>query len=339
MNILLAQQETTYYSQKPQYPGTPYKDFEVDTPWRVKSPSESIPFIFTINDANQNNCILNYLRLYKVINGMPDAQQFFEYDPNPNIAINTDRWEYIYDDNNPINLGYSEGDVIEVMAEIGFINSSSPQSFKKHLKIYVGNNSFPNFSGWFHGDTHYHSEFTNNLYEFGASINATAKATSAMGLDWIIITDHSCDFDSEGSLFNNLADSIQKYNTVSDCRLIRGEEVTLDNNDITNYDPLYPDDKLHLLVYLNKFIRGPENMVALTKDISLNLTKLSNSLSNVNTGLAYAAHPTSSLDPWYTLFTIGALKSWSEENYSTALTYPQFRACIPHPFVQNLLIM
>jgi len=38
--------------------------------------------------------------------------------------------------------------------------------------------------------------FTDNLYEFGAGVGVLARGAKAMGLDWLTITDHSCDFDA-----------------------------------------------------------------------------------------------------------------------------------------------
>jgi hypothetical protein len=48
---------------------------------------------------------------------------------------------------------------------------------------------------WFYGDTHYHSDHTNDVKEFGGPVQDSRDAGLAIGLDWLVITDHSCDLD------------------------------------------------------------------------------------------------------------------------------------------------
>jgi hypothetical protein len=117
--------------------------------------------------------------------------------------------------------------------------------------------------------------------------------------------------------FQSLLDSINKYNLSSSCLLVRGQEVTIDNN---NSNSLV-DDKIHLLVYnQNLFIRGPENYFTFTNDNSGNLTYLNSALTQNVNALAYASHP---LDEMLNVggSLIGNLLAWSDNNYNDALTH------------------
>ncbi|NIV30477.1 MAG: hypothetical protein GWN58_13560, partial [Anaerolineae bacterium] len=58
---------------------------------------------------------------------------------------------------------------------------------------------------WFYGDTHYHSAYTNDIKEFGGALPAARQAGQSVGLDWLVITDHSCDLDDAGYPLHMLA--------------------------------------------------------------------------------------------------------------------------------------
>jgi len=318
IQVTLLSQEKLDKIVKPQYANTPNKDFIADAPWRVQSETTKIPIIVTIKDADQWNCQLKKITIKNVNN----SNTIYSYiPPSPGyITITKPRWEKIFQDKSAYDLGIPSGNYLSIKVEM--ITSDWPyiieDTFIQRLRIFISDGKFPTFDYWYHGDTHFHSEFTDNVYEFGASMNAISRATSAMGLDWLTITDHSCDFDSGGIIFNHLQDSLNKYNPVSSCQLICGEEITLDNNN-TNEDP---DEKIHFLVYPNNFIRGPENIVSgitPTRDASHILTTLSKALSKLSAGFAYAAHPSDAITS-----PIGNIKQWSASNYTIAFANIRF---------------
>ncbi|MGD8792119.1 MAG: hypothetical protein PVF47_06165 [Anaerolineae bacterium] len=86
---------------------------------------------------------------------------------------------------------------------------------------------------WFYGDTHYHSDHTNDVKEFGGPLPASRDAARAIGLDWLAITDHSCDLDErdygDGSQtrFELLEELVASELSDEHFRLLLGEEVTL----------------------------------------------------------------------------------------------------------------
>jgi hypothetical protein len=305
------------------YPGTSAKDFCADAPWRVKSLDFKIPLITTIKDANSDDCIVDTIQIW-VYDKINHKDSLIHRAIFGGLTINTNRWEYLWQvsvnelNNSPYNLSIAALDTLTFRVRLSFRDNIISEYFIQHLKVFVATTGFPSFENWYSGDTHFHSEFTNNAYEFGATIKATSKATSAMGLDWITITDHSCDFPAVGVGFQALQDSINKYNISSSCLLIRGEEVTIDNNNTNNL----VDDKIHLLVYnKNLFLRGPENYFTFTNDNSGNLTTLNNALNQNVNGIAYASHPYDEMDIFLGGSLIGNLLMWSQTNYNEALTH------------------
>lgn len=309
------------YSQD--YPGTTAKDFCADAPWRVKSLDAKIPIITTIKDANSDDCIVDTIQIW-VYDKVNHKDSLLHRKIFSGSTINSSRWEYFWEvsvndlNSSPHNLSVAVLDTLIFQVRLSFRDNILTEYFTQYLKVFVAGVSFPGFENWYSGDTHFHSEFTNNAYEFGSTVKATSKATSAMGLDWITITDHSCDFPPIGVGFQTLQDSINNHNLTSSCLLIRGEEVTIDNNNTNNL----VDDKIHLLVYnKNVFIRGPENYFTFTNDNSGNLTTLNNALNQNVNGIAYASHPYDEMDIFLGGSLIGNLLQWSQTNYNEALTH------------------
>jgi hypothetical protein len=305
------------------YPGTTAKDFCADAPWRVKSLDAKIPIIMTVKDADENDCLIDTLQIW-AFDKINNRDSLIHKKLLNGQTITSDRWEYFFEvsvsdlASPPYNISIVESDTLTFKVRLSFRDNILTEYFTQYLKVFVAGESFPGFENWYSGDTHFHSEFTNNAYEFGSTVKATSKATLAMGLDWITITDHSCDFPPVGVGFQALLDSINFYNAASSCLLIRGEEVTIDNNNTNNT----VDDKIHLLVYnKNVFIRGPENYFTFTNDNSGNLTTLNNALNQNVNGVAYASHPYDEMDIFLGGSLIGNLLQWSQTNYNEALTH------------------
>jgi hypothetical protein len=310
----------TLYAQD--YAATSNKDFLADAPWRVKSLDAKIPLILTIKDADQNDCIVDTFQIwiYDKINNRDSLIHRIIYG---GLTVNSKRWEEFWEvsvndlRSSPYNLTISDNDTLKFNLRLSFRDNILSEYFTQYLRVVIGTSGFPAFANWYSGDSHFHSEFTDNAYEFGSSIKATSKAGSAMGLDWLTVTDHSCDFPAVGVGFPALLDSINKYNLSSSCMMVRGQEVTIDNNNTNNL----VDDKIHLLVYnQNLFIRGPENYFTFTNDNSGNLTYLNSALTQNVNAISYAAHP---LDEMLNVAgsLIGNLLAWSDNNYSDALTH------------------
>ena len=63
------------------------------------------------------------------------------------------------------------------------------------LSVNISEHPFPKLSGWFVGDLHVHTRYTDDQVEFGAPILDTAQIAQAQGLDFFAATDHSYNLD------------------------------------------------------------------------------------------------------------------------------------------------
>ncbi|HOY32163.1 MAG TPA: T9SS type A sorting domain-containing protein [Bacteroidales bacterium] len=70
---------------------------------------------------------------------------------------------------------------------------------EQYFRVFRYDDGLPRPQGWYRGDTHYHSLFTQNDVEFGLPLEGTKEAAKKTGLDWITLSDHSCDFNNYGS--------------------------------------------------------------------------------------------------------------------------------------------
>jgi hypothetical protein len=178
-------------------------------------------------------------------------------------------------------------DVIDI--EVNFSLNLEPDQ-QKYLRVYRYNDDIPKIQGWYRGDTHYHSFYTQNQAENGLPMEATKLAAKYVGLDWITISDHSCDFDNYGG---SMADNWQYFgNEVaamnsqdSSFMFIRGVEMSIKNSEGKVVHALtYPSpDSPFGLPYLGD---GGGDLV--TTNVSV--VGLLDSLANYG-GFAYSAHP------------------------------------------------
>ncbi len=175
-------------------------------------------------------------------------------------------------------------------------------NFEMNLKIHLAKESLPKISEtWRYGDIHYHSEFTNNLTEFGGPMRMAKAAGIASGLQWVAITDHSCDLDPK--TFVDMQQQAQDVSEDGKFILIPSEEVTVEKNK----ERFKQIDYLHLLVHGADFIRG-------TFSGTHPLPGVFNSLKRHSLAFAFAAHPTA--------FKI----NWEDDNgdYDQGFRFPQF---------------
>ncbi|RMF11085.1 MAG: hypothetical protein D6762_00150 [Candidatus Neomarinimicrobiota bacterium] len=156
---------------------------------------------------------------------------------------------------------------VQVWIEATLLSSGQSLRVRNHnvkttapfsLSILIDPDPLPGSDLYWWGDLHYHSNFTEDFVEFGASLRATRQAAAALGLDFVAVTDHSYDLDdrpgswteSDPDLqkWQRLQQSIRELNTRGTPLLLAGEEVTVRNQRGRN---------VHLLVYDHpRFIPG-----------------------------------------------------------------------------------
>ena len=342
------------WSAVPQYVDTPNKDFNAEAPWRVETVDTPIPFSVLIKDVWKND--LKALRLIEIVTlaypGPKEIEKVYSLQLNDveircsgpeNPVSNTEgcingNWELnIYTFRGtadpaldgqlitPARLGYQTGDDIYFRVLIqGEDEFWIPSEFKKYLKVHVGVPLPKPAANWFYGDTHFHTEYTNDPKEFGGQLTAVRDAANAMGLDFITTTDHASDLADVGwqgwfgcwdlcqASWDDLKKRINELNDGNGLLFIWGEEITCQAVDGDG-----AKGGIHLLVYNNdSFISGKINAANIPE------FSLENRLKELDsTALAYAAHPMDSLD----IVVLHQIAEWSTQNYNTALADPLFK--------------
>jgi hypothetical protein len=183
---------------------------------------------------------------------------------------------------------FTDNDHLDVRVKFSYDGSSSVTTY---LRIYRYPYGLPSISGWYRGDTHLHSIYTQNTAEQGLPLPSTKEAAKLIGLNWIITTDHTSDFDNYGNgnindNWNLLGNEVNNLNSADATMMyIRGQEVAVKNS---------VGKLVHFLGYpsyssptTGSFL-GDGNGDATATNVTVNAA-LSNLYSS--NGFCYAAHP------------------------------------------------
>lgn len=208
----------------------------IDVPHRILN-GDNIPLYLIIHDADKYNVHISKI---DVVIADCEGMIFKEI-----IHINRDFTSH-YEDLT-LNLkakpitGYCELEV-KIYCKIGsnehvFINDNF--RFKNSLlKFFYGSEKCP-FNGYFEGDVHSHSNYTDDQVEFGSSIPVMKSVAQKSGLDFFMVSDHSYDLDDRYDNYLKQDDKLNKFhdmrtecNTLTDdtCTIIPSEEVTARNS-------------------------------------------------------------------------------------------------------------
>lgn len=301
------------------YPAGPDDPYMIcDAPFRLKSANATLPISVAFHDADNDDVQLQFVEVFDDDNGMLVASYpVWEW-------ISAPFHSYLFDDLSAGNFGCAPGDTAWIKVVLHCDDHDIPfipeeYTFTQYLKVRIGRD-LPALPGWYYGDVHTHSSYTNNIYEYGGPLEMFSAAAEAIGLSFVTISDHSSDFDAAGQLWNQMANACAVYSTAA-VHLIPAEEVNLDDNEVNNYI----DNRIHFLNYSGYFIRGPEAPITFSMDTSDDFTKLSEALSSMEAGggFGYAAHPFQAYDPFAYLFGL-AMMPWSASNYELGLASSSF---------------
>jgi hypothetical protein len=75
-----------------------------------------------------------------------------------------------------------------------FLNDNFPGISPAPLLLHMLSHSLPYPSGWHGGELHCHSDYSNDPVEYGAPLSVLQTAGKALGLGYVVCTDHSYDF-------------------------------------------------------------------------------------------------------------------------------------------------
>lgn len=258
----------------------PWEGYILDAPWRIEKSETSIPILAVDTGTD-----------------WADIWNIYVYDHNNGDSLvastNWDSLQPINSSNTPFFHLFSinKSSFVQVDGKVSirikFELHLSPDNWEGPVNVKISQYDIPTMADWYCGDTHQHTNYTSNVYEFGAPIYATKAANNALGLDWMTITDHSFDL------------NLGKWNvSTADCdahsdnlfRVLQGEEVSC-------YLP-GTDQYNHLLVYGADFILGGEWEDGTGSDYT---PEEAIAIAKSQEGVTYPAHPFDDdpfRDPW-----------------------------------------
>jgi hypothetical protein len=187
---------------------------------------------------------------------------------------------------------FSDNDYLDIHVKFTIRSNSGGRSERSsYLRVYRSATSMPKLAGYYRGDTHVHTIYSQSIIEFGSPLAPTKEAAEAIGLDWVIVTDHTSDFDNWWDLniqkaWTRLGTEVDALNAEdTSVVFIRGQEISLLNKQ---------DILVHFLAYPG--YETPTNLPYLGDgggDIQFTNTTTNRTYERLEEvgGFAYAAHP------------------------------------------------
>ena len=230
-----------------------------DAPHRIQ-PHSPLPVLLLIKDAHRFPINLVNVEIHISQNGQ--RIQTGVLDEGQRNISETIWWSVVN-----ISLGEISGwidvDVRLTIKQDGktitYHNDNHRTSSRKPLRVFVANEPLPSFPNFFFGETHSHSNYTDDHVEFGAPLAPARHLAGLIGLSFFCVTDHSYDLDDtlESYLVNDpkfpkwklLQQEIDTLNAnTHQFVIVRGEEVSCRNTH---------DHNVHFLLLGNrKFFAG-----------------------------------------------------------------------------------
>lgn len=142
-----------------------------------------------------------------------------------------------------------------------FLNSNFPGISPSPLLLHLLSSPLPYPAGWHGGELHCHSDYSNDPVEYGAPLAVLQEAGKALGMGYVVCTDHSYDFyydkkrymeridpETNFQAYRKDALDLNQANALDGTVLIPGEEVSCGN---------HLGENVHLLVAGHeKFLPG-----------------------------------------------------------------------------------
>lgn len=296
------------------------KEQFADAAWIVRH--GFIPMVFVVKDANEVCMVFDYLKLYRRVGGT----RTLLYADEADTTISSDQ-HYIFGGFGTGDIGPpvpTVGDTILFEWELRFRDCGCPfgscwKVSRYFNRVTVGQ-PLPNLTNWFRTDTHYHTRFTDNIFEFGGFMWMVRQSAEAIDLDVVCLTDHSTDIKTTLNEFG-WSQLLAEADSLSDgtVLLIPGEELTLDSDEM-NQAP-GQENRVHQVVFgLTRPLLAPEECCSQNSSGLLWTVRQGMDSVAVQNAVAMAAHPSRTFSVGYG----GSLTKWSDTNFDIAATYPQF---------------
>lgn len=242
----------------------------------------------------------------KTMDFIINSNQFGNY-----VSVNRKFWYFTF--TIPPSSLVGMNDMIDIKVTIQYSNLTFADETIV-LRVNRVSNKLPSLTGFYRGDTHLHSMYTNSAAEIGLPLKATKVAASMAGLDWITTTDHTSDYDNYGAGVQanwlRINQEITDLNTLDSSFLfIPGLEVAVKNSDAK---------LVHMLTYPNPLL--PHSMPFIgdgNGDLIPTNTTASGALVDIYAynGFAYMAHPLATGDALPTIPVNGGIWNLSHPDF------------------------
>ena len=284
-----------------------------DIPSRIKN-KDLLPVLLIVKDAHRFPVTINNITVYN------NQEDIFHQEINK--TINIPFKEIILKLNTSSLLPGRNLLNIQIKYEIRgkkkkCYNDNYRSGSHDPLPVFIAKEDLPRIENCLYGDMHYHTNYTSDQVEFGASVKSTAILAKSLNIDFFAATDHSYDLDDKPDNYliqdqtlqkwKDLQQEIMAYNKEnSDILIIPGEELSLRNDSGKNN---------HCLIYNSKrFVPGSgdsgEKWFRTRSEFSLN--ELCSEIDEK--ALVFAAHPGE--DPPFLQRLLLDRDSWSRQDCS-----------------------
>jgi hypothetical protein len=209
-----------------------------DIPHRI-GPNKKIPIMLLIKDADKYPIELFNINITIQQNG----EILFNKNYNFDLLINQYWWSKIIH----VKREKIKGHVL-IDVQFNYKVKESTKTILNHnlkllkpipFKVYLSNTNLPGNDLVQYGDIHYHSNLTDDMVEYGAPLEPTLEACSALELDFICNTDHSYDLDDKEGSWTETDPELLKWKSS------RNEIKKLNNK--FNYSPfMVPSEELSM---------------------------------------------------------------------------------------------
>ncbi|MBN2010973.1 CehA/McbA family metallohydrolase [candidate division KSB1 bacterium] len=188
----------THYSFKGVYSRLKKREPEliVDAPHRVE-PGRAIPILVFMKDSDQFPASVVHVEAQLLVKGKAIFSRTWMI-RSPEYCQKYVSWVLNFDVPHKVR-GAVQVDVTVTMTCDGktrtYHNDNYRISSHEPLNVFVADERLPRTEGWYYGDMHCHTSYSEDQVEFGAPVEASAQLSRAMGLDFFAATDHSYDLD------------------------------------------------------------------------------------------------------------------------------------------------
>jgi hypothetical protein len=321
-------------------------DWIVDIPWKVKSEQNFIPVLIGVMHVNLPilHKKISAISIYTKKTSDTEFNQLFQYkdDVRTHIVASSQeeinfipfQTEYLSNSNNKtidirnsknkalkikgnwyFMLGLPKQEILQAhqsakVLDIRIVIHSNNNDINFDFRVWLPQEKAISLNNWYGGDTHFHSYYTRNVLEFGLPLKASQIALESIGVDWQMVTDHSCDFDNHGQsildIWQSYVNEIKSLNQSNKTLMIPGIEASLlsEDNKLIHMLVFPPPNAMYSLPYI-----GDGHGDIIQTGVSVNdaleiLDKIG--------GFAYAAHPFAEKDK---LALIGSIWNISHPNF------------------------